>query len=212
VSDGTADRSGGQVSRRAEYAEATRQAIVDASRRLFAEKGFFATKVDDIARAARVAPATVYAVAGGKQGLLRTLMDIWTTAPIVAANLERIGKLDDPVTILRTIAMVTREMRQEFGDIMRVMIATAPHDQAVAESLKTATSRYRAGNAFAGRRLAELGALRAGLDAQAADDILWFYFGYAGLFTLVDDNGWTYPQAEEWLVEAASRALFRQRG
>jgi AcrR family transcriptional regulator len=208
VSDGTADRGGGRVSRRAEYAQATRQAIVEASRRLFAEKGFFATKVDDIAHAARVAPATVYAVAGGKQGLLRTLMDIWTTAPVVAATMERIAKLDDPAAILRTVAMVTREMRQEFGDIMRVMIATAPHDQAVAESLETATSRYRAGNAFAGRRLAELGALRAGLDARDADDILWFYFGYAGLFTLVDDNGWTYSQAEEWLVDAASRALF----
>ncbi|WP_204076340.1 TetR/AcrR family transcriptional regulator [Planotetraspora phitsanulokensis] len=208
MSDGTADRSGGQVSRRAEYAEATRQAIVDASRRLFAERGFFATKVDDIARAARVAPATVYAVAGGKQGLLRTLMDAWTTAPVVAATLERIERLDDPVAILRTVATVTREMRQEFGDIMRVMIATAPHDQAVAESLKTATARYRAGNAFAGRRLAELGALRPGLDAKGADDILWFYFGYSGLFTLVEDNGWTYSQAEEWLVEAAGRALF----
>ena len=208
MSDGTADRGGGRVSRRAEYAQATRQAIVEASRRLFAEKGFFATKVDDIAHAARVAPATVYAVAGGKQGLLRTLMDIWTTAPVVAATMELIAKLDDPAAILRTVAMVTREMRQEFGDIMRVMIATAPHDQAVAESLETATSRYRAGNAFAGRRLAELGALRAGLDARDADDILWFYFGYAGLFTLVDDNGWTYSQAEEWLVDAASQALF----
>jgi hypothetical protein len=53
--------------------QATRQAIVGAARRLFSERGYFTTKVDDIAALARVAPATVYAVSGGKQGLLRTL-------------------------------------------------------------------------------------------------------------------------------------------
>ena len=52
--------------------EATRQAIVKAARQLFSERGYFATKVDDVAALARVAPATVYAVSGGKQGLVRT--------------------------------------------------------------------------------------------------------------------------------------------
>jgi AcrR family transcriptional regulator len=53
------------TSRRAEYAEATRKAIADAARQLFCQRGYFATKVDDIANQARVAPATVYAVLGG---------------------------------------------------------------------------------------------------------------------------------------------------
>ena len=47
------------MTRRQEYAQATRQAILDAARKLFAERGYFATKVDDIAAEARVAPATV---------------------------------------------------------------------------------------------------------------------------------------------------------
>jgi hypothetical protein len=38
-------------------------------------------------------------------------------------------------------------------------------------------------------------------------DILWFYFGYAGFFTLVDDNGWSYPRAEQWLCTTAAAAL-----
>jgi AcrR family transcriptional regulator len=69
--------------RRQDYAEATRQAIIDAARRLFAERGYFATKVDDIAAKARVAPATVYAVTGGKQNLLNILITAWATDPIV---------------------------------------------------------------------------------------------------------------------------------
>ena len=79
------------MTRRQEYAQATRQAIVDAARKLFAERGYFATKVDDIAAEARVAPATVYAVPGGKQGLLSELITTWTTDPIVEATLSRIA-------------------------------------------------------------------------------------------------------------------------
>ena len=53
------DRPRQGIKRREEYAQATRQAIVDAARRLFSERGYFSTKVDDIAALARVAPATV---------------------------------------------------------------------------------------------------------------------------------------------------------
>jgi DNA-directed RNA polymerase specialized sigma24 family protein len=30
----------------------------------------------------------------------------------------------------------------------------------------------------------------------------------AGFFTLVEDNGWSYARAEEWLLQAARQALF----
>jgi AcrR family transcriptional regulator len=200
-------RSGGRISRRAEYAETTRRAIVDEARRLFSRQGYFATTVDDIAVAARVARATVYAVAGGKQGLLDTLIDEWTTAPVVAETLGRIEKLTDPVDILRAIASLTRTMRQDYGDIMRVVLATAPHDPTAAEGLKTATSRYRAGTSAVAAHLGKLGALREGVDTQEALDIMWFYFGYSGFFTLVDDNGWSYPRAEQWLLTMAREAL-----
>src|ERR1700746_3391497 len=98
------DRPKQGIKRREEYAQATRQAIVDAARRLFSERGYFATKVDDIATLARVAPATVYAVSGGKQGLLRTLTETATTHPAVEATIESIEKLDDPSAILCLVA------------------------------------------------------------------------------------------------------------
>lgn len=203
--------SGRVVSRRTEYAEATRQAAVDAARRLFRDKGYFATTVNEIATEARVSPATVYAVNGGKQGLLRTLIDEWSAAPVVAEAIEHIESLDDPVEILRYTTALTRQMRQDYGDIMRVVIAAAPHDRTAAEGLALGTRRYRAGNGLAARRLAELGALRDGMDADAALDILWFYLGYAGFFTLVDDNGWSYAKAEKWLFNTVCQALLESR-
>ena len=63
------------LSRRQEYAEATWRAVVTAARELFGEAGYSRTTVQQIARRARVSPATVYAQCGGKRGLLKTLMD-----------------------------------------------------------------------------------------------------------------------------------------
>jgi AcrR family transcriptional regulator len=199
------------LSRREEYAQVTRQAIVDAARRWFSEKGYFSTKVEEIAALARVAPATVYAVSGGKQGLLNTLMDVWTTAPIVAATVGSIEEMKDPEAIVQLVAASCRQMREEFGDIVRVLLATAPHDQAVSQSLATATARYRQALVSIARHLSDLGALREGMDVTQAVGVLWFYFGYAGLFALHDDNGWSYERAERWLCEEASRALLRDR-
>src|ERR1700738_3325775 len=190
--------------------EATRQAIVKAARQLFSERGYFATKVDDVAALARVAPATVYAVSGGKQGLLRTLTETSTTDPTIEATIGSI-ELDDPSAILRLVAATVRSMREQFGDIMRVLLNTAPHDKVVRESLAIATTRYR--NAFVpiAQRLIDLGVLQEELDPNWAVDVFWFYFGYSGLFTLHDGNGWSYERAEPWLCGEASRALLRDR-
>jgi AcrR family transcriptional regulator len=207
--DQSSSRASHLIRRRDEYAQATRQAIIDAARQLFSQHGYFSTKVDDIATLARVAPATVYAVSGGKHGLLRTLMEIWTTAPIVAGTIRSIEVMTNPEAILRVVAAACRQMREEFDDIIRVLLATAPNDRAVAESFASATARYRQAFAPIAQRLADLGALRDGVDAIQAVDVFWFYFGYSGLSTLHDDNGWSYERAEQWLCQAASRALLR---
>jgi hypothetical protein len=51
-----------------------------------------------------------------------------------------------------------------------------------------------------------LGVLHKELDLNQAVDAFWFYFGYSGLFTLHDENGWSYERAEHWLCGEASRA------
>lgn len=193
--------------RRADYAALTRQAIIDTARALFAAKGFFATTVEDIATGARVAPATVYAVGGGKHGLLHTLMDQWQNAPVIQATYGDIAALTDGETILRETASGTREVREQWGDVMRMVLATAPHDPRVAESLTAATGKYRDGMVLTAHRLADVGALKPDLSVAAATDVLWFYFGYSSYFTLTDENGWSLAEAEKWLLAQASSAL-----
>ena len=156
-----------------------------------------------------MAPATVYAVSGGKSGLLRSLVDLWSTAPVVAATLSKIGTMQDPAEIIRFTAEVSRKMREERGDIIRVLLAAAPHDKEVAEGLAVGTARYRQAFVPIAKRLAQLGALREGLSVEDAVDIFWFYLGYSGLFTLHDDNGWTYEQAEHWLAERTIETMLK---
>src|SRR5260370_27684449 len=55
---------------RRERAEATRLAIAAAAGRLFAERGYAATSIEEIAAAAAVSRATVFSSVGGKPELL----------------------------------------------------------------------------------------------------------------------------------------------
>jgi AcrR family transcriptional regulator len=199
----------GTVSRRAEYAEATRRAIIAAARELFAERGYTATKVDEVAALARVSPATVYAVAGGKQGLLHTLVDDWTQAPEVDEAYRAIEDAANADAVLNIVASTCKRMRCDWGDVMKIVLATAPLDETAAATLRTATERYRAGTLLAALRLADLNALKPGVSVRDANDVLWFYFGYSGFFTLMEDNGWSADRSEAWLREMAATAVLR---
>jgi AcrR family transcriptional regulator len=191
--------------RRADYAEATRAAIIDAARTLFASQGYFATRVDQIAQTARVAAGTVY-VAGGKQGLLRLLVEEWASSPVRQESIDRLNELDDPDEIFRLLASATAEVRRTHGDTMRILLGTAPHEQVAADGLAMSTARYRATLALVAERLQNLGKLRDGMTVQRATDVLWFYFGYNGFFSLLDE-GWTLDDAEVWLREQCAAAV-----
>jgi AcrR family transcriptional regulator len=196
------------LGRRAEYAEMTRQAIVAAARTLFVQQGYFGTTVEDIAKAARVSPATVYAVGRGKQGLLRTVIESGTSAPAVAEFYARLDALDDPDAVLELITSATRMLFEEWSDLMRVVTATAPHDAGAAKSLAVARRSQRGGFTRTAQRLSELGALREGIETEDAVEILWFFLSNSAYFTLVDDNEWSLDKAQAWLRENLRTALF----
>src|SRR5690349_11330069 len=61
---------------RGAQAQSTREAVIAAAARLFAEDGYAATSIDAIAAAAGVSRATVFASVGGKAKLLKTALDV----------------------------------------------------------------------------------------------------------------------------------------
>ena len=193
--------------RRLHHAAAVRSAILEAAKTLFAGQGYFATTIEQVARRADVSPATVYAVAGGKAGLISRLMQEWADSPVLVRSAQRLTELDDPMDVLRLVASASREVREEHGDVMRVLLATAAHDPTIADGLSASTVRYRRAMQMTAERLRDLGATSEGFTVGEAADVLWFYFGYSGYFTLVDDNGWDVERAEQWLLAQCAHAL-----
>ncbi len=72
-SPGTDSPGPGPASLRAEQVAQTRSALVDAGRRLFGERGFAATSVDDLSRAARVTTGALYHHFPTKTALFETV-------------------------------------------------------------------------------------------------------------------------------------------
>ena len=60
---------------RAKQAQQTRSAILQAAKRLFQKKGFEGVKIEEIAKVAKVAASTIYALFKSKRGILQALMD-----------------------------------------------------------------------------------------------------------------------------------------
>jgi AcrR family transcriptional regulator len=191
--------------RRQEYAAATRVAIIQAARELFARQGFFATKVEDIAARARVAPATVYTSVGGKHALLTVLMEQLASWQPREQTFERIAHAPTSHEVLAALAQGTRSTREEWADVQRVITETAPHDKAASTVHAERTKRYRSALNTVIDRLATLEGPAFDRDHAAA--ILWFYFGPGSYLPLHDDLGWSYEEAETWLLAQCEHAL-----
>ena len=80
-----------------------REAILRAATRVFAESGYFNSKVADIARVAGVADGTVYLYFKSKEDILHSIFERNTSAAIGEGR-EELAKITDPREKLRRIA------------------------------------------------------------------------------------------------------------
>ena len=63
-------------SRRLEYSESTREALVDSALDLFTERGYANTSLDEVAKRARVTKGALYHHFAGKQALFEAVFDL----------------------------------------------------------------------------------------------------------------------------------------
>jgi AcrR family transcriptional regulator len=198
--------------RRTQGAAATKQAILSAATQLFVERGYGKVTVADIAQAAETAVPTVYSSTGGKSSILAAIIDQAIHDPIVDSTLTTVGASQDAVEIICTIAHGTRVDNERYHDLIRVMVVAATIDDTATDTLVRSDQIYRESLAHATNRLSGLDALRPELDIDRGTDILWFYFGHHAWHLYVSERGWSWDEAEQWLVEQASHALLRPQG
>src|SRR5919204_4042216 len=88
---------------RRRQAAATRARVAAAARRLFVERGYAATTVEAIARAAGVAVPTLYAAVGGKRAVLWALLEAMARDVGVPDRYDLVVAEPDPVRRLQLV-------------------------------------------------------------------------------------------------------------
>jgi hypothetical protein len=101
------------------------------------------------------------------------------------------------------------EITRQWGDVIRVVIDVAPHDDECAAVLATARRRHNRNLTDICRHLEGIGALRDGVDARLACRIITYYYGLDGLLRTRDVFGWSLERSNEWLQAHASAAVLR---
>ena len=190
---------------RERQARETRCLILRAAARLFAEHGYVATSITDIAREAGVGRATVSAAVGAKAVLLEQAFD------------TAIAGDDEPVPMTdRAPARAISEQTTGAG----VLEAYADHATAIcarvaglAEAVRGAAGadpdahalweasqeqRHHAARMLVGTLVA-VDHLRPGLDAATAADEVWVLNDATLYHALVHQRGWSRERYRDWL-------------
>ena len=198
---------------RAAQADSTRRTVIAAAARLFSERGYVATSVDDIAAEAGVSRATVFTAVGGKPALLKTALDVAIVGDDQPVSLpdrprSRAVKAEtDPRRYLALYAGIVAEIGGRAGALYEAFRGAAGADPAARALWLEHQAQRRQGGANVVRDLLGKAKLRAGLEPEAAADIVWI-LNDPGLYRLlVQQRGWTPEQFEAWLAESLQRQL-----
>jgi AcrR family transcriptional regulator len=188
-------------------AAATRRDILAAARRLFAERGYSATTMVAIAEAAGSAVQTIYDSVGPKRAILLALLDVMDDEAGVAETWQRFREADDAREQLALVVNLTRQFDERCGDVIGMLLATAPIDRDASDALREAMRRHRDGTRRVVQELAAQGSLRPDLPIERAADILGFMTSTPMYRQLVRDYGWTFDESEAWLTETLAALL-----
>ncbi len=129
--------------RKARRGPLTRKQILDASLRLFSEKGFARTSVRDIARGAGITDAAIYYHFSSKRDLFEALFEERGITSALS-SLENVT-IEEPLgETLVGIAIAAQGIMQRNKDFMKVLLSEAMSEDPVAtEDYRLVTERWR---------------------------------------------------------------------
>jgi AcrR family transcriptional regulator len=200
-----------RIDRREQMALQTRADILRAARRLFAERGYAATSINDIADEAGVAIQTIYARLGSKRGMLLALIDLIDEEAGVGPHAEQVMSAETPHAALRAAVRLTRSFQERCGDIIEALVTAAGAEPELADAVAEGQRRHRQGARLTIGRIQELEGLRDDLPPERAQALLALSTSHQAWFELIHGYELGWDPAEGWLVDALSRALLAPR-
>ena len=200
-------------SRRKAQARETRQHIVEAARKLFAENGYSGATIESIAQEAGVAKETIFATFGNKRNILASLVDVSVGGddqPIPL--LQRPGPQSvlqepDPAQQLHRFAEDISGILERVAPVFEILRMAAKTEPDINELLKNLLEERLKNMAIFVQHVAARTPLREGLDEAQAAEIVWTLTSPEVFQLLTKDRGWVRERYVEWLGETLMRVL-----
>jgi AcrR family transcriptional regulator len=187
-------------------AEDTMAAVFSAAAELFATRGWAATGMRDVAKAAGVSVETVYSTAGTKSDLLLKVIDIGIVgddAPVPLADRPEFLALGVGNRIARLVAVgrLVADSNRRIAALNRTFAQAAAGDADLAEkyrdSMRTQRSAYRDG----------LRLVLGRVPSAELVDGFWALGSHDVYLQLVELAGWTHKKYERWIVQRFEQLL-----
>ena len=197
-------------------AQSTRLTIIEAAARLFVTRGYAGTSMDDIATAAGVGRATVFASVGGKAAILKAAYDIAIVGDDDPIPLPQrpwaiaVRNEPDPLRMIDAYAGMITGVSGRVAPIYEAMHGAAGADTEVKAIWDRMRTERRGGAAgFVGFLVARH-ALRAGVDRKRAGDVVWALIDPGMYQLLVNEMAWTPAQFRKWLADTLADQLLQR--
>jgi AcrR family transcriptional regulator len=181
--------------------------VLDAAKTLFVRQGIDETTVAEIAKKAKVAVPTVYALYKSKEGMLRALMQSALFGPRFQNARANLDGVTDPVKLVALSAQVARAIYESESAELGLIRGSSAFSPALRnlerefESIRFEMQQERVRSLFAH------GKHRGGLTQKEARRILWMLTSRDIYRMLVHEGGWTPDQYQQWLSDAILSAL-----
>jgi AcrR family transcriptional regulator len=197
--------------RRREQARQTREAILDAARRLLLTDGFAPTTIAAIAAKAGVSVDTIYKSFGGKPGLVRAICQQALAGEQPMPAESRSDALQatepDPRKIIRGWGALTAEIAPRVAPILLLVRAAAAADPEMAGLQSDMDAQRLQRMTRNARNLQVSGHLRPDLDVKLAGEIMWTYSSPELYELLVLTRGWPLQRYSGFIADAMIAAL-----
>ena len=193
------------ISHRQRQAQATREAVAGAARRLFMEQGYIATTIEAISEAAEIPVPTIYSAFGNKPAILEEARRLWIAETDVENLHRRALATPEVQKRLRLAAHWTRRQFELGYDLISIYQEAARADPRVAAVWRQVMLRREAAVSELLESLR--GRLRSGLKLRLALDLYVSWTLPEVYRTLVLERGWSPNRYENWLAELLIREL-----
>jgi AcrR family transcriptional regulator len=178
--------------------EATREAIVAAARTLFRDEGYARTTITSIAKAAGVAPQTVYWAFGSKARLVAEIRDAWLRSAGTGERLAAVYAVAEPAARVDAFATFITHQWETGSAAVAIQQDAMRVDADVAADVRATLARRASALLEVVEPLRPH--LRAGLNVERAHDRL-LALSMVEVYLELRGRGWTAGEYRDWLSE-----------